>query len=208
MNRIIYTKKFKQNKYINALEEKLEGKTEDDQLEILYNTVAKDLTCVAIECDKSLLHPHSIVQDDVLDYAHWIQYYLLKLKFIYQESTFAHTSETDFKPSMNKSGAVGHQLSTINSLEETIKSITKWGEFYEDAKKGHSINLIATINMIFLPLAVIVGWFGMNFKSMGAPSLNNGIFTVKYGQTFVFVLFIVFIIITLNFVSSNFNLSV
>ena len=49
-----------------------------------------------------------------------------------------------------------------------------------EAFKSHLLTLISTI---FLPLGVIVGFFGMNFKSMGAPSLRNtGIFNVKHAE--------------------------
>ena len=45
-----------------------------------------------------------------------------------------------------------------------------------DDFQNHLLTLIATI---FLPLTFITGFFGMNFKSMGVPSLKNGIFTIK-----------------------------
>ena len=45
-----------------------------------------------------------------------------------------------------------------------------------DDFQGHLLTLVATI---FLPLSFITGFFGMNFKSMGVPSLKNGIFTIK-----------------------------
>ena len=104
-------------------------------------------------------------------------------------------------------GKYSHQLLIIENLEDTIKSITGWGGFYEGQKRGTSIDLIAIINLVFLPLSVIVGWFGMNFQSMGAPTLkNNGIFGIKYGQTFIFGLFIFFTVITLNFLIHNYDL--
>jgi len=38
------------------------------------------------------------------------------------------------------------------------------------------------IGTIFIPLSFIVGFFGMNFESMGVPSIKKGIFTIKYAQ--------------------------
>ena len=66
--------------------------------------------------------------------------------------------------------------------------------------KSHLLTMIATI---FLPLGVIVGFFGMNFKSMGAPSLKNtGIFNVKHAEKIIAGLSIVSsIIILLIFLS-------
>ena len=48
------------------------------------------------------------------------------------------------------------------------------------------LNILTIIATIFLPLGVIVGFFGMNFKSMGAPSLKKGIFNTPHAQHYVF----------------------
>ena len=47
-------------------------------------------------------------------------------------------------------------------------------------------NILTIITTIFLPLGVIVGFFGMNFKSMGVPSLKKGIFNTPHAQHYVF----------------------
>ena len=47
------------------------------------------------------------------------------------------------------------------------------------------MSVISTMGSIFLPLGFIVGYFGMNFKSMGSPSLNSGVFSVKHVDKFV-----------------------
>ena len=60
------------------------------------------------------------------------------------------------------------------------------------AETVKKLNFMTLLNLIFLPLGIIVGYFGMNFKSMNH---SNGIFSVKYGNTFVILLFIIFIII-------------
>ncbi len=45
--------------------------------------------------------------------------------------------------------------------------------------------------MIALPLAIITGYFGMNFKSMGNPTHKKVILSIGYGQKLVFFLFFV-----------------
>jgi Mg2+ and Co2+ transporter CorA len=57
---------------------------------------------------------------------------------------------------------------------------------------------------IFLPLGFIVGYFGMNFKSMGSPSLNSGVFSIKHVEKFIaglslFIMIIVAVIYNLHF---------
>ena len=65
-------------------------------------------------------------------------------------------------------------------------------------KKNHkNINNISIINTIFLPLALITGYFGMNFSHMGNPTLSKGILAIKNSHYFIIFLFIVCIIITL-----------
>ena len=95
MSKSTHVQKFLDNKYIKNLEDKMQHKNHDEQLEIIYNAVADDLTCVS-KSAIILTHPHTIVNQSVLDYAYWIQYYLLKLTFVYQEKTLAQTPEQKF----------------------------------------------------------------------------------------------------------------
>ena len=55
-----------------------------------------------------------------------------------------------------------------------------------DQHKKFQVDILTIIATIFLPLGVIVGFFGMNFKSMGAPSLKKGIFNIPHAQHYVF----------------------
>ena len=63
-------------------------------------------------------------------------------------------------------------------------------------------NILTIITTIFLPLGVIVGYFGMNFKSMGVPSLKTGIFNTDKAQHYVFWLCLIaaFIILFLFYI--------
>ena len=53
------------------------------------------------------------------------------------------------------------------------------------------------IGTIFIPLSFIVGFFGMNFESMGVPSIKKGIFTIKYAQSKLAALFFIIIFFTI-----------
>lgn len=60
-------------------------------------------------------------------------------------------------------------------------------------------NILTIITTIFLPLGVIVGYFGMNFKSMGVPSLKKGIFNTPHAQHYIFWLGLIASIFVLTF---------
>jgi magnesium transporter len=95
----------------------------------------------------------------------------------------------------------------LNILHQNINTI----EFYEQnnilSKQKKSIDTITWITMIFIPLTLIVGYYGMNFHSMGAPATSTaeGPFNFKYGQLWVLLLFVISIILTVGFLKIFFN---
>lgn len=64
----------------------------------------------------------------------------------------------------------------INYIEHQIKDL----HTFQD-------HLLTLISIIFLPLSFIVGFFGMNFKSMGVPSLKKGIFNYHHADKAIFI---------------------
>ena len=69
---------------------------------------------------------------------------------------------------------------TQHISNEKIDFYIKYMEHKQTVLKGFESHLLSLIATIFLPLSFIVGFFGMNFKSMGVPSLTKGIFTIKH----------------------------
>jgi len=67
----------------------------------------------------------------------------------------------------------------LNDQEKyTILShIQEYLKYKIDINNHKNLNIISLINTLFLPLGIIVGFFGMNFKSMGSPTNDHGIFT-------------------------------
>ena len=58
-------------------------------------------------------------------------------------------------------------------------------------KNQININLLSFMNILFLPLGIIVGYFGMNFNSMGNVTLNRGILKEINGTQLVIGLTII-----------------
>lgn len=73
----------------------------------------------------------------------------------------------------------------ISYLEHIINDLNDF--------QNHLLTLVATI---FLPLSFITGFFGMNFKSMGAPSLDKGIFTIDNAEFKILLVIFVLIVAT------------
>ena len=83
---------------------------------------------------------------------------------------------------------------SIEKIDFYIKYI-KHQIDYLNSFQNHLLTLVATI---FLPLSFITGFFGMNFKSMGAPSLKSGIFNINHGDKIIWIFSILlFIFLTI-----------
>ena len=88
----------------------------------------------------------------------------------------------------------------INNNKDKIKQVDFYINYLNhqidvlDDFQGHLLTLIATI---FLPLSFITGFFGMNFKSMGVPSLKNGIFNLKNADEKIILFSIILIFMTM-----------
>ena len=84
----------------------------------------------------------------------------------------------------------------INNAQNNINIIDNYNTKILQAKQKKTIDTLTLINTIFLPLSLITGFFGMNFKSMGVPSLKTGIYTTKNSSFIILILFLLISLIT------------
>jgi Mg2+ and Co2+ transporter CorA len=99
----------------------------------------------------------------------------------------------------NQNNNLKNLKNKIKFMIDNFRLINDFNRQILQKNKKKAIDTLTIVNTIFLPLSLITGYFGMNFKSMGVPSNKTGIFTIKNSQAFVFLLFIslTFLIIVL-----------
>lgn len=79
-----------------------------------------------------------------------------------------------------------------------ISSLIRYIQYKEKIIKDYEGRIFTIITTIFLPLSFMVGFFGMNFKGMGVPSLKKGIYNIKNPEYYVISISIITIIIGLS----------
>ena len=76
-------------------------------------------------------------------------------------------------------------MKRLHIVDKNLEIIKDFNTALHNKRQTKAIDSLTIVNTIFLPLTLIVGYFGMNFKSMGCPTNKTGILTMDYGQIFV-----------------------
>ena len=76
-------------------------------------------------------------------------------------------------------------MKRLHVVDKNLEIIKDFNTALHNKRQTKAIDSLTIVNTIFLPLTLIVGYFGMNFKSMGCPTIKTGILTMEYGQIFV-----------------------
>ncbi len=98
-------------------------------------------------------------------------------------------------------------MNKIKRIKDNIDLLIKYINTAANRRQSNTLGLLAIIQMIFLPLSIVVGYFGMNFKSMGSPSRELGVFSTSHGQLIVWFLMIFSAIFTLVLLNYYYNLT-
>lgn len=118
---------------------------------------------------------------------------LLYLNLVYNTHSADWNLPTTVKAELDK---LRSSMDLVNKYEarETLRSQKK------------RIDVLTYVSIIVLPLTLITGYFGMNFRSMGAPSKSIGILTLNRGQLFVFILFALSIVLSIVYLNRSYRI--
>jgi magnesium transporter len=119
--------------------------------------------------------------DPDMDRLNDIRYYLRDLRVHYDHlidmAQEFEENENNFFKSENLrffklfSNRVSRLFDIVNSLLEYTAQIRDTYKSRLDVKQNHIMTVLTVVTTIFMPLTLIVGWYGMNFKYM--PELNS-----------------------------------
>lgn len=119
-----------------------------------------------------------------------------ELQKIYEEikntKKFTHAKISELKTQLFKMKVKYADNEKLYRIAENIDD-----NLDEENKKLNNLKMtvISALGTIFLPLGFITGFFGMNFNSMGNPTLKKGILAVKHVDKFIITLSVFSIII-------------
>lgn len=83
----------------------------------------------------------------------------------------------------------------ISTMTQRLEALHRYYTSIKDDKINHNIYILSIISAIFLPLNLIVGFFGMNTKNLFFENDANGtqIVTLLLGTSFLAIVFLPFI---------------
>lgn len=92
----------------------------------------------------------------------------------------------------------------LTKINQKIVLLDSYNSMIIKYKQKKTLDILALVSLIFLPLSLITGYFGMNFVGMGTPLKKTGIFSISKPNYFVMVLFAISIVV-MGVLFFNFN---
>lgn len=87
---------------------------------------------------------------------------------------------------------VDRRQNLVNSLRDHTSQIRDLYQSQLDVQQNQTMGVLTVVTTVFLPLTLIVGWYGMNFKYM--PELQQ-----KWGYPILIVICVIIVILNLWF---------
>lgn len=86
------------------------------------------------------------------------------------------------------------QIKRYANLSELLKRIDTYVSGKDAEVLNYHMKILTYITAILTPLGVIVGYFGMNFNDMGAPTNGLGVLSLRHGHMVVFAFMMLIVI--------------
>ena len=171
INRIIDTKKWRMPSLERFIYDFLEQIVLEDSR--LLESYEKRLDAIDndIDCGKEGdLDALNDIRGDLRDLrTHYNQLIELAQEFEENENNFFHTDHLRFFRLFSNRVSRLHDI--VNSLLDYTNQIRDTYQSRLDVKQNRIMTVLTVVTTIFMPLTLIVGWYGMNFKYM--PELNS-----------------------------------
>ena len=87
-------------------------------------------------------------------------------------------------------------MEKYKKIDRLFQKIKSYIHQQETIITNKHLKIITFINLSLLPISIITGFYGMNFKSLGSPSLKSGHFAKKNGHYLVYLLIFVSLLVT------------
>ena len=171
INRIIDTKKWRLPSLERFIYDFLEQIVRED-LRILEN-YEKKLDVIDNEIDSGKegdLDSLNDIRGDLRDLrTHYNQLIEMAQEFEENENSFFQSDQLRFFRLFSSRVSRLHDI--VNSLLDYTNQIRDTYQSRLDVKQNRIMTVLTVVTTIFMPLTLIVGWYGMNFKYM--PELNS-----------------------------------
>lgn len=117
--------------------------------------------------------------------------YYEQLNFIFDEMTMNDNqlfSEDGIRRLMTLRNRTDRYLSEVKNLQEMVSQLREAYQSQLSIEQNDLMKIFTVVTVIFLPLSLLVGWYGMNFSYM--PELGS-----KYGYPVVILVSVVIAIV-------------
>ncbi|MBR3636030.1 MAG: magnesium transporter CorA [Lachnospiraceae bacterium] len=192
INKIIETKKWRMPSLERFIYDFLEQIVHDDSR--LLENYEKKLDMIDSDIDRGKeadLDGLNDIRSDLRDFrTHYSQLIELAQEFEENENSFFKSDNLRFFRLFSNRVSRLHEM--VNSLLDYTVQIRDTYQSKLDVKQNRIMTVLTIVTTVFMPLTLIVGWYGMNFKYM--PELES-----KWGYPVVIVVCIAIVISSLLF---------
>ena len=136
--------------------------------------------------------------DTILDWRNELmrlKRYYLQLDIIFDEMS-ANDNDLLSKPTLKKISIIGARtdryLNAVRNLQDIVSQMREAYQSQLEIQQNDLMKVFTVVTTVFLPLNLITGWYGMNFKDMPELSWRYGYGSI-IGVCFLIVIFLLYL---------------